>query len=292
TPAPGGRLSAAARIYTEGPLADPLRLQLINGDGRILAETEQAVDSAQVVECYVGATIRTTSPTGIPTWNEVSDEGERIWSEMEAMGSWGDLSQDWDIDNVYDVRVRLIQQGSAGTGRWLVDSLAIFNDPLVWEVSRDGGVNWHEMVGIRNNPRGAFLFPDLPPEDRTSGTQLRWRVTGYSAGLSVSSMVLRPWYATLSGAVPYMDTAQAAGSSTSLADYYPPVESDPLFQGWQHPIPQEWWLASRQWAQQNYEVTPPLPGVTLPEAVAEGTDEGAPPSAARHVLPDAFVLNR
>ncbi|MFI0967055.1 poly-gamma-glutamate hydrolase family protein [Streptomyces sp. NPDC021080] len=292
TPAPGGRLYAAARVYTEGPLEQPLLLQLVNGDGRILAEAEQAIDAAQVVEWYVGATVRTTSPTGLPTWDSVSASGTRSWDQMEGIGSWGDVSQDWSIDDVFDVRVRVVQEGSSGTGQWLVDSLTIFNDPLVWEVSRDGGVTWHEMVGIRNNPRGVFIFPDLPPEDRTGGTQLRWRVTGYSAGLSVSSMVLRPWYATLSGAVPYLDTLQAAGAATSLADYYPPVESDPLFQGWQQPIPQEWWLAARQWALQNYGSTGPLPDITLPDVVAVGTDEGNPPAPSHHALPNAFVLNR
>ncbi|MFH8483106.1 poly-gamma-glutamate hydrolase family protein [Streptomyces sp. NPDC018055] len=291
-PAPGGRLYAAARIYTEGPLAEPLRLQLINGDGRILAESVQEIEAAQVVEWYTGVTIRTTPPTGRPTWDAVSDSGSRTWAQVEAMGSWGDIGMDWDVDDVCDVRVRVVQEGDAGTGRWLVDSLAIFNDPIVWEVSRDGGVSWHEMVGIRNNPRGAFLFPDLPPQDRTGGTQLRWRVTGYAPNLSVSSIVLRPWYATLSGAVPYQDTLQASGAGSSLADYYPPVDADPLFQGWQHPIPQEWWLASRQWMQQNHPKTPPLPQITLPEAVAVGTDEGNPPSATRHALPNAFVINR
>ncbi|MGW1436884.1 poly-gamma-glutamate hydrolase family protein [Streptomyces griseus] len=292
TPAPGGRLYGAVRIYTEGPLAEPLRLQLVNGDGRILAETVQAVEAAQVVEWYTGVTVRTTSPTSQPTWDTISQDGARTWGEVAAMGSWGEITQDWDVDDVYDVRVRVIQDGSAGTGRWLVDSLAIFNDPLVWEISRDGGVTWHEMVGIRNNPRGVFLFPDLPAQDRTGGTQLRWRFTGYAPDLSVSSVVLRPWYATLSGAVPYVDTLQASGAGSSLADYYPPVDADPLFQGWQHPIPQEWWLASRQWMQQNHPKTPPLPRITLPEAVAVGTDEGAPPSGTRHVLPNAFVINR
>ncbi|MFE6000316.1 poly-gamma-glutamate hydrolase family protein [Streptomyces sp. NPDC056454] len=292
SPAPGGRLYAAARIYTEGPLTEPLRLQLVNGDGRILTESVQAVEAAQVVEWYTGVTVRTTAPTGRPTWEAVSSNGTRTWAEMQAMGTWGEIGQDWDIDNVHDVRVRIIQEGSAGTGRWLVDSLAIFNDPLVWDISRDGGTSWHEMVGIRNNPRGVFLFPDLPPQDRTGGTQLRWRVTGYAPDLSVSSVVLRPWYATLSGAVPYQDTLQASGAASSLADYYPPVDADPLFQGWQHPIPQEWWLASRQWMQQNHPKTPPLPRITLPDAVAVGTDEGAPPSALRHSLPHAFVINR
>lgn len=295
TPAPGGRLYAAARVYTDKALAEPLRLQIVNGDGRILAEAEKRVDAAQVAEWYVGVTVHGQPPGDSPTWDSVSttETGDgATWLDVELLGSWADITQNWDVDHVHDVRVRLIQQGAAGTGQWLVDSLVLYNDPLVWEVSRDGGVEWHEMAGIKNNPHGVFQFPDLPAADRTGGTQLRWRVTGYDQDLALSSVVLRPWYATLTGAVPYQDTLQASGAASSLADYYPPVEQDPYFQAWPHPIPQDWWLAARQWAAQNTPLTPPLPSVTLPDAVVEGTDEGAPPSPARHVLADAFVLNR
>ncbi|MFD7835583.1 poly-gamma-glutamate hydrolase family protein [Streptomyces sp. NPDC059761] len=291
-PAPGGRLYAAARVYTEGPLAQPLILQLVNGDGRVIAESVQPIEAAQVVEWYVGVTIHGAAPGTITTWTSVGGEGTKTWGEVETGGSWAEVSQDWDIDNIHDVHVRLIQQGRAGTGRWMVDNLSIFSDPLVWEVSRDGGVAWHELIGIRNNPRGALLFPELPASDRTNGTQLRWRVTSYAANTAVSSVVLRPWYATLSGAVPYQDTLQSAGAPSSLADWYPPTDSDPLFRGWHLPIPQEWWLASRQWMQQNMPPTQPLPSISLPTAVVEGTDEGNPPSVVRHVLPSAFVLNR
>ncbi|MGW9067891.1 poly-gamma-glutamate hydrolase family protein [Streptomyces yangpuensis] len=291
-PAPGGRLYAAARVYTEGPLAQPLHLQLVNGDGRVIAEAIKPIEAAQVVEWYVGVTIHGNAPGVVTTWESVGGEGTKTWGEVSAPGSWADVTQDWDIDNIYDVRVRLVQQGRSGTGRWMVDSLAIFSDPLVWEVSRDGGVEWHEMIGIRNNPRGVLLFPELPTSDRTNGTQLRWRVTSYAANTAVSSVVLRPWYATLSGAVPYQDTLQSAGAPSSLADWYPPTDSDPLFQGWHLPIPQEWWLASRQWMLQNMPPTQPLPTITLPTAVVEGTDEGNPPAVVRHVLPQAFVLNR
>ena len=292
TPAPGGRLYAAARVYTDAPLAGPLRLQLVNGDGRILAEAARSFDAATVGEWYVGLTVRTSDPADLVTWDTVTAANTRQWDDVEALGLWGDITQDWHIDDIRDVRARVIQQGREGTGSWHMDSLAIFNDPIIWEISRDGGVNWHEMLDIRNNPRGVFLFPDLPSTDRSGGTQLRWRVTGYAPDLSVSSVVLRPWYATLTGAVPYQDTLQAAGAASSLADYYPPVDSDPLFRGWQHPIPEDWWLAFRQWMQQNAPKTAPLPAITLPEAVAEGTNEGAPPALARHTLTDAFVLNR
>jgi phage replication-related protein YjqB (UPF0714/DUF867 family) len=291
TPAPRGRLYAAARVYTDGPLAQPLLVQLINGDGTIIASAAHSFDSAEVGEWFVGATIDTSPPNPI-TWDAVSASGTRTWGQMEALGLWGDVAQDWDVNDVYDVRVRLIQEGSAGTGEWHVDSLAVFNDPIVWEVSRDGGLNWYEMIDIKNNPRGVFQFPDLPNNDRTDGTQLRWRATGYAADLSLTSVVLRPWYATLTGAVPYQDTLQAAGAARSLADYYPPVDVDPLFQGWTSPIPEDWWLAFRQWMQQNAAKTDPLPTITLPEAVAEGTNEGAPPALARHTLTDAFVINR
>lgn len=292
TPAPGGRLYAAARVYTDAPLAAPLLLQLVNGDGRVLAEAEHTFDAAKVGEWYIGATVRTGAPPGTVTWATVTASDTRKWTDIEALGLWGDVTQDWGTGDIRDVRVRVIQQGDNGTGQWHVDSLAVFNDPIIWEVSRDGGVTWHEMVDIKNNPRGVFLFPDLPATDRTDGTQLRWRATGYAPDLSLSSVVLRPWYATLSGAVPYQDTLQAAGAASSLADYYPPVDADPLFQGWAQPIPEDWWLAFRQWMQQNAPKTDPLPAITLPEAVAEGTDEGNPPSSARHLLTDAFVLNR
>jgi phage replication-related protein YjqB (UPF0714/DUF867 family) len=290
-PAPRGRLYAAARVYTDTPLAEPLTLQLVNGDGRIIAEANHTFDAAKIGEWYVGATIN-TAPSNPLTWDQVSDSDTRSWGDVEALGLWGDVVQDWDVDNVYDVRVRVVQQGSAGTGQWHVDSLAVFNDPIIWEITRDGGLHWYEMLDIKNNPRGVFHFPDLPANDRSGGTQLRWRATGYTPDLSVSSVVLRPWYATLTGAVPYQDTLQAAGAASSLADYYPPVDSDPLFQGWQHPIPEDWWLAFRQWMQQNAPKTSPLPTITLPEAVAQGTNEGNPPSLARHMLADAFVINR
>ncbi|PPS89493.1 poly-gamma-glutamate hydrolase family protein [Streptomyces sp. MH60] len=291
-PAPGGRLYGAARVYTTGPLQQPLLLQLVNGDGRVLAQASQTINAAQIAEWYVGVTVRTSAPSGSVTWDTVSASGTRTWGGVEALGMWGDVTQDWDVDNIHDVRVRVIQQGEAGTDAWHTDSLAVFNDPIIWEISRDGGITWYEMLNIRNNPRGVFQFPELPAVDRSGGTQLRWRATGYAPDLSVSSVVLRPWYATLSGAVPYLDTLQAAGSPSSLADYYPPVEADPLFQGWQHPIPQDWWLASRQWLRQTAPKTDPLPAITLPEAVAEGTDEGNPPSPAKRSLTDAFVLNR
>jgi phage replication-related protein YjqB (UPF0714/DUF867 family) len=290
TPAPAGRLYAAARVYVGRGLAQPLRLQLVNGDGRILAESSQPIESAQIAEWYVGTTIRSAPPDAVPEWSELG-EGTETWAEMEAVGTWGDIGMDYEADHVFDVRARVIQEGDAGTGAWLMDALAIYNDPIIWEISRDGGLNWYEMVGIRNNPRGAFTFPELPPSDRTGGTQMRWRCRGFSQDLAVSSVVLRPWYATMSGAVPYYDTLQAAGQATSLADYYPPVELDPLFQGWALPIPQDWWLASKQWQHQTNPRTPPLPPIVLPEGLAEGTDEGAPPSPVRHMLPDALVTN-
>jgi hypothetical protein len=289
-PAPRGRLYAAARVYTDTALAEPLLLQLVNGDGRIIASSSYAFDSAKVGEWYVGATVDTSPPNPI-TWDSVSASGTRSWGAVEALGMWGDVAQDWDVDDVHDVRVRVIQEGTAGTGVWHVDSLAVFNDPVVWEISRDGGVNWYEVLDIKNNPRGVFLFPDLPATDRSGGTQLRWKATGYAPDLSVSSVILRPWYATLSGAVPYQDTLQAAGAASSLADYYPPADVDPLFQGWQHPIPEDWWLAFRQWMQQHAPTTGPLAAITLPEAVAEGTNEGSPPALTHHVLSDAFVVN-
>lgn len=208
---------------------------------------------------------------------------------MEALGSWGDVTGDYALDDIYDVRVRLVQEETNGTDQWLIDSLAIYSDPVIWEVTRDGGINWFELIGVRNDPRGAFRFPDLPPGDRTNGTQLRWRVTAYAPDVSLAAVVVRPWYASLNGAVPFHDSLGASGAATSLADYYPDVTQDPYWQAWSKPIPQDWWLAARQWQMQQNPVTPPLPVITVTDALVEGTSEGAPASFAPHVLTDSLI---
>lgn len=261
TPPSSGRLYAAARVVTTGPLSQPLLLQIINGDGSIIAETSQTISGAQVAEFFVEATVRTPDAGTDLTWAEVADDGgggTRTWTEMEAVGSWGDVTQDYGQDDVTGVRVRLVQPGAYGTDIFFVDSLALFADPVIWEVSRDGGINWFEVIGVRNDPQGVFTFPDLPPGDRTGGTQLRWRATGFAPGLSLSAVVLRPWYVSMVGGVPYHDSLQASADSTSLADYYPAVDQDPFWQAWSKPVPQWWWLASRQWQAQHALIVPSL----------------------------------
>ena len=292
-PPPKGRLYAAARVFTDKPLTTPLTLQLVNGDGRILAEKAAATQTSQVTEWVVDFDLGGPTMTTLRHWNDFdtlgSGGGVPTWDEMDELGSWDDVAQDMSLMRTYDVTVRLLQNESSGTGQWLVDSLAIFTDPIVWEFSRDGGTHWFEALDIRNNPRGVLVFPDLDPGDQTGGTQLRWRVSGYSPNLSVSSLVVRPWYSSLLGAVPHLDTVQSAGRSSSMADYYAPTTEDPFFRQWSNPVPQWWWLAAKAWRNRNdvQAVTPSQP--LLPATLIEGTDEGGPASPAQSSLAPALI---
>lgn len=292
-PPPRGRLYAAARVFTDKPLTAPLMLQLVNGDGRVLAEKEAATQTSQVTEWVVDFDLGGPTMTTLRRWDDFSTLGSGggvpTWDEMDALGSWDDAALDMSLMRTYDVTVRLLQNEPNGTGQWLVDSLAIFTDPVVWEFSRDGGANWFEALDIRNDPRGVLVFPDLDPGDQTGGTQLRWRVSGFAPNLSLSSLVVRPWYSSLLGSVPHLDAVQSAGRSSSLADYYAPTTEDPFFRQWSNPIPQWWWLAAKAWRNRtDVQVTAP-PQPLLPATLVEGTDEGSPASPAQSSLAPALI---
>lgn len=293
TPPPRGHLHAAARVFTDKPLDTPLILQLVNGDGRILAEQTAMTQNSQVTEWIASYELGSGITTGIRTWDQIATLGAGggvpTWDEMEALGMWSEVAQDMGQIDVRNVKVRLFQQGASGTGEWLVDSLAIFADPLVWEVSRDGGRNWFKALDIRSDARGVLVFPDLPVDDLTGGTQLRWRVTTFAPGTSVSSVVVRPWYVSLSGAVPHLDGLQAAGASTSVGDHYARIDQDPFFQLWSSPIPEWWWLVSKKWRDLFMPTASGPQQPVLPGTVVEGSDEGAPPAPPQDSLVTAMV---
>ncbi len=290
-PAPSGRLFAAARIYTPTPLTQPLVLQLVNGDGTILAQAEAQGAANQVTEWFCGCQVQNVPGDQILTWGQLDGSATDTtvtWGQLN--GQWSDIANDYRAPQVFDVQICLQQTGGPSQDVWLVDSLAIYNETITWEVSNNNGLTWWPLLDIRNNPHGAFTFPPPLPEDASGGTTLRWRATSYQAGDQIQAAVLRPWYAgSDTGGLSY-DVLSSGGQPTLLADWLPPVEQDPFFQAWDEPIPQGWWLASRKWLA-NSAVTAPTPGVTvLPSEVVVGTNEGAPPIQPVNVLAEALVL--
>lgn len=232
---PGGRASVAARVFSPVALTAPLYLQLLNGaTGAVIAEAEQAVAGGSVTEWFAGFTIGQGTVSG------------NAWAQVESSyASWAAANgKTWDdIDTSVTpfgatVTARLVQKVSTGDV-WDVDNISVFAEALAWQFSVDGGATWSNAYDVRNNPRGAVVFP-------AKGTQLKWRVTGYQPGLAVSSLSIRPWYVTWPRGVPARPAGIGHGPNIGPQDHYAPVENDPLWQASSSPVPDDWFFSVRQ----------------------------------------------
>ena len=242
-----GRLYAAARVYTDAPLADPLTLQIVDSSGTVLAEASREVKGGRINEWFVGYTIgEGTGMETASTWNDIENldplPTEPTWNDLEV-NTWDSL--DTTVDPLgTNVSVQILQQGSSDDV-WYVDTLSLFEDAIVWEFSNDGGTNWWPVYDIRNDPHGVFIFPEPSPITESTGTQLMWRVSGYRPYLHVNHLAIRPWYGSLPLGVPHREPG-LGGPNINPTDHFPPVELDPHWQAWHEPVPQDWFFEHRQ----------------------------------------------
>lgn len=285
-----GRLYAAARVIAPADLSAPLVLQLVNGDGTVLATAPKQVLANQITEWFVEYDLGAgATPAGVATWSAVEATG--TWSQVEALGLWDQVSGITVDLTISNVSVQLVQQ-QATADVWYIDNLSIFNDAIMWEFSRDGGQTFWPVWDIRNDPHGVFVFPTGADAAVVGqGSSLVWRLTGALADLSVSSIAVRPWFDSIMYGQQVKYSVQAGGPNLSPLDQYPLVTDDPRFKTWHNPIPQDWWYAYRQ-ALRAGALTPTITQRSfLPDTVPVGVDEGAPPAAARSITPSAIVYH-
>lgn len=289
---PIGKLYAAARILAPDNLSAPIVLQLINGDGTVLAQESATASAGQVREWSVEYNIGTGGvPQGTLPWSQVEvlpDAVQNTWTEMEAIGTWNDVSQGEVTRDIYDVQVQLFQD-QATSDVWYADNISIFNDPIMWEFSRDGGQTFWPVWDIKNDPNGVFLFPDGDQQSPTGGSSLVWRVTGAAPDLNVSALQIRPWFDSVMMGMPAKYTVQKGGPNLTPLDQNPDVSDDPMFKAWHSAIPQDWWHVYRQWLRQNLSPSPVIQRSYLPNTLPEGVDEGSPNAPETSVMPTSFV---
>ncbi len=241
-----GRVTAAARVYANHTLATPLQLQILSSNGDVLAIAEQNVTAGKVVEWTVGHTV-TPAQTEPLTWADIMQRDPSptlpTYGDLES-GLWGDLTSISTVQS-RNFTVRIVQQG-AGEDTWYVDSLALFEDPILWEFSNDNGETWWPAIDIRNNPHGILIFPNSTSFSATDPTGLRWRVTGFRPNLHVSALDIRPWYSEMTYGIPPREPGVSGGPNIQPTDHYPMIEDDPFFQQWDGLVPQDWYFTYRQ----------------------------------------------
>lgn len=286
---PIGKLYAAARILAPTNLSAPVVLQLLNGDGTVLAQESATATAGQIVEWSVEYNIGTGGvPDGTRLWSDVEALAVS-WDALELTGTWNDVAAGAVERDIYGVKVQLFQD-QATSDVFYVDNLSIFNDPIMWEFSRDNGQTFWPVWDIRNDPNGVFLFPEgADQQAATGGSALVWRVTGARENLSISALQIRPWFDSVMMGMPSKYSVQKGGPNLTPLDQNPDVSDDPMFKVWHKAIPQDWFYIYRQWLRQNLLPSAIRQRSFLPDTVPEGVDEGSPAAPDSSVMPTSFV---
>lgn len=260
TPSPIGRLYAAVRVYSPETLTHPLSLQIINQEGRVLAEADKKINAGSVTEWYVGYTIGEGGATDGHTWDEV-EALFATWDDIEGQ-PWS-IVESSTLSLTGNIGARLIQKESSDD-TWYVDNLSLFDDPIVWDFSADGGVTWWPAFDIRNNPRGVFVFPE-------PGRSLRWRVRIGRGGAWVSAIDIRPMFSELQMGIPYREGVEHGNGNVAHWDHYNPILVDARFKMWDKPVPEWWYFVNRQWLMHQ---TPAVvqQSTTLRETIVAGNN--------------------
>jgi hypothetical protein len=131
----------------------------------------------------------------------------------------------------HGIYAQIVQYSNSSTDSWIVDRFSLYDEGMYWEFSNDQGTTWYRAYDIRNNAHGVMSFP-------VGGQNLQWRVTGTRANVHVNALRMRPVYAQTPTRWP---KGIYAGPNVTFFDHQPPVEDDPLFNGWNNPIPQSWY---------------------------------------------------
>jgi len=224
-PLNGGQLYAAARVTAAQTLKSPLRLSIVSAlTDTVLVSTQKMFYAGQTDYFSVGYIVGSAE---IP--KKYGDIEGETYGVLEA-GIYGTYESTPITGNVY---VRLDQIGGT-TDNWTVERFSLYDEPVSWSFSVDGGTTWHDSFGVVNNPHGVLSLP-------VSGNELKWRLRMYTPGASVSALSIRPWYEGLLRTRPTNTALSVSGPNRSVVDQYPPIETDPMWQAWDAPIPRSWW---------------------------------------------------
>lgn len=262
-PSSAGKVYVAVKVSAPNRLVVPITVQIVDqGTGIVLAATDVQVGAGELATVFA-----TYTPGSVGT--------PLTYADMEAAGTYAALEgtpygshESRAITG--PVFARVVQQGPT-TDEFVVNRISLYDDPITWEFSVDGGATWYDAGDVRNNPSGVLNLPE-------PGTQLAWRLRLHRPGAAVSALAIRPWYVGHYGPTPPSLGLLSHGPNRNVNDHYGPIEDDPMWQQWDQPIPRSFYNPPPT-IEATPETAPPAPVVptgNLPEAVSVAANDSAP----------------
>lgn len=241
SPTGAGRVIAVAEVSAASLLGAPVRLEIISvATGQVAAFDEKFLQQGEkaTLECtYTSGTLLSRR-----TWGDVEHLDYVISVEQEAPIT--DAPETYaELENYTyaqiesgqvqsDLYARVRQQG-ATRDEFHVHRVGLYDSPIAWFFSNDGGLSWWQAVDVRNDPHAVLLFP--PPPDPANvtpaqGRTLMWKVQTYREGATVNALHIRPWYGDRSRTIEGAHTMEALGPNTSIYDNMPATDQHPMWQ--------------------------------------------------------------
>lgn len=232
---PEGAVHAAGRITALTDLTTPVWVQIVDINGTVLAEESVRAKAGDTVEWTASYILGSYNATYEPRFENRGIIDDPVHPVLAGEDPLADLGPG-PASPGHLFRVRLVQkQGSDDSLK--IDRLSLFDESIVWEFSVDGGTTYIPAHGVRNNPNALVTMP-------RAGTHLRYRVRAYRRNLHISALQIRPRYVD----IPTLRLAMTyRGPNVSAFDQYPPIQDDPEFKRWKHPVPRWWWLEGQRY---------------------------------------------
>lgn len=198
---------------------DPLALGYFDGS------TE---DTGLVAYQWTGIE-RASASTAVPIDTTYGQLEAYRYYELEALS---------DIPS--DLYVRVRQQGPTDD-TFSVHRISLYDSPIAWYFSNDGGTTWWQAIDVRNNPFGVLIFPPSDtPEVPGVGRSLRWRAEVVREGAAIGSLYIRPWYGTRSHTVERSHGLEQIGPNRSVYDDFPATHQHPAWVDTFNPVEHEY----------------------------------------------------
>ncbi len=259
-----GEVTARALVSSSSQLGAPITIEIVsgeNGSGIVVASSQTVIPFGKIVEISASYSPEDLYYSTANTYGQVQDEIvglDATYGDVEAL-TYAEMENSSGTIDVTGVSARIRQQGAV-QDEYLVHKFGLYDDPISWSFSADGGATWWSAPGVRNRATGVVMLPQI-------GREFRWRADFAQAGASVSALAVRPWYGSRRFTAEGNHDLDQSGSNQSGWDNYPSLAQHPL---WKTPL---------EYVDFDYVAPPAVPGpfwrnlVPNPGAAGESLDQ-------------------